>query len=98
MGTVDIVAADTSVSEQTSSRGKYIKYTAQDRFKIGKYASENGSAACVRAFKDKFTKINESTVRGFQKRYEQELAQSKGKKFTLATQKQGRPLLLGRLD
>ena len=78
MGTVDIVVADTSVSEQTSSLGKYIKYTAQDRFKIGKYASENGSAGCVRAFKDKFTKINESTVRGFQKRYEQELAQSKG--------------------
>ena len=52
----------------------------------------------MRAFKDKFTKINESTVRGFQKRYQQELAQSKGKKFTLATQKQGRPLLLGRLD
>ena len=52
----------------------------------------------MREFKDKFTKINESTVKGFQKRYEQELAQSKGKKFTLATQKQGHTLLLGRLD
>jgi len=43
--TVDFVAAETSISQQTASRGKYIKYTAQDRFNIGKYASE---ICCVR--------------------------------------------------
>ena len=44
------------------------------------------------------SKLNESTVRGFQKKYEQKLATSKGRKFTLSTQKQGRPLMLGKLD
>ena len=32
-------------------RGKYGVYTDKDRYDIGKYANENGSAAAVRRFK-----------------------------------------------
>ena len=39
----------------------------EDRYKIGKYAIENGSAAAVRKFKSNFPKLNESTVRDFKK-------------------------------
>ena len=101
MGVVDILAIETSRGEESFSRGKYKKYTNKDRFDIGKYASENGSAASVRRFQTMFPKLNESTIRGFQKMYENELPkfEKKGGQFKeLSIEKRGRPLLLGRLD
>ena len=81
-------------------RGNYKKYADEDRYKIGKYASENGSAATVQKFKSDFPKLNESAVRDFKRKYEEKLKISKKKGeniSTLVTEKRGRPLLLGKL-
>ena len=68
LGAVDILAIETSGGEGSLSHGKYNKYSNKERFDIGKYASENGSAASVRNCQTKFPKLNESTARGFQKK------------------------------
>ena len=82
-------------------RGNYKKYADEDRYKIGKYASENGSAATVQKFKSDFPKLNESAVRDFKRKYEEKLkiSKKKGENISiLVTEKRGRPLLLGKLD
>ena len=65
--------------------GNYKKYTDEDRYEIGKYASENGSAATVRKFKSDFPKLNESTVRDFKRKYEERLKISKKKGENIST-------------
>ena len=60
---------------------------------MGKYASENGTSAAVRKFRPDFPKINESTIRQFKKKYEEELKLAKQKREVrteLSTEKQGR--------
>ena len=92
------------ISEHTQGsnvRGNYKKYTEEDRYKIGKYASENGSAATIWKFKSAFPKLNECTVRDFKRKYEEKLKISKKKGeniSTLVTEKRGRPLLSGKLE
>ena len=65
---------------------------------MGKYASETGTSAAVRKFRPDFPKINESTIREFKKKYEEELKlakqQNREVRTELSTGKQGRPLLL----
>ena len=56
----------------------YRKYTGQERYQIGKYASENGNTAAVRHFKG--NNLNESTVREFKKTYQIELKNAKMQK------------------
>ena len=88
-------------TQGSNVRGNYKKYTDEDRYKIGKYASENGSAATVRKFKSDFPKLNESTVRDFKRKYEEKLkiSKKKGENVSpLVTEKRGRPLLLDKLD
>ena len=66
---------------------------------MGKYASETGTSAAIWKFRPDFPKINESTIREFKKKYEEELKpakqQSREVRTELSTEKQGRPLLLG---
>ena len=60
---------------------------------MGKYASENGTSAAVRKFQPDFPKINESTIREFKKKYEEELKlakQNREVRTELSTEKQGR--------
>ena len=79
-----------------------MKYSADERFKIGKYASENGSIAAVRKFEKQFPNMNESTARTFKKKYESELydakRQGRAKPTSIPLKPQGRPFLLGELD
>ena len=49
-----------------------MKATKQ-RAKVGKFAAENGNAAAVRKFRSQLSKLKESTVRFFKKRYLNEL-------------------------
>ena len=66
----------------------------EDRYKIGKYASENGSAATVKKFKSDFSKLDENTVHDFKRKYEEKLKISKIKGeniSTSVTEKRGRP-------
>ena len=104
MGQVDFDQIEVSIqnNSKTNGRRKYKQHSDRDRFIIGKYATENGPAAAVRKFKKDFANFNESTVRGFRKRYEKEIAQAKKDQRStttiLPTQKRSRPLMLGKLD
>ena len=64
---------------QKKSKGKtsYQKYSEEDWFKIGKYASESGSTAAVRKLKKSCPDMKENTVRGFKSNYEEELKKTK---------------------
>ena len=103
MGSVDFAAVQLSTSSISSKRSKkYIKYSDEDCYKIGKYGSENGPTTAARKFKNKYPNLNESTVRVIKKRYEELLRQemhgitkNEIKKYRSPT---GRPLLLGDLD
>ena len=102
LSAVDNLAIENTIREAKGTRGKYRKYTNEDRFKEGKFTSENGAAACVRRFKTDFPKLKESTGRDFIRKYEQELKTSRRNRKeidkVLTVEKRGRPLLLGRLE
>jgi len=80
-----------------------MKWSEEDRYEIGKYASLNGPAATVRKFR-RFPTLIESTTRTFQSKVEADLKAAKAigitpkkaiPKFAVKT---GRLLLLGDLD
>lgn len=77
LGAVDNLAIENTIGQDRRTPGKYRKYTNKDKFKIGKFAIKNGAAACVRRFKTDFSKLNDSTVQYFKRKYEQELKNSK---------------------
>ena len=87
-----------TIQKATNSkkRSAYNKFTASERFKIGKYASENGPTNAVRTFQKEFPKLRESKAR----EYEAMLKNSKDKspQKVLELEKRGRPLLLGNAD
>ena len=55
------------------SRGAYKSYSAKDRFLIGKHASIYGTASAIRKWKKDHPQLNESTIRNFKKRYENQI-------------------------
>lgn len=102
LAAVDIIGIETSTGEGPSFHLE--NYTDIGRFGIRKYANEDDSAPSIWKFRTKFPKLNESiskedSVRGFQKKYENELSKSKDRQFkTVSTEKRGRHLLLVRVD
>lgn len=82
----------------------YIKWTDENRYTIGKYASEHGNTSAVRRFRKQFPNIKESTVRDFKKKYERLIQEAKKrnveppKMIEKYSSKTGRPLLLGKFD
>ena len=102
LGEVNHDFVQKELQNSSKKRQSYVKYTPEDRYEIGKYASENGPISSVRKFKIKFPKLNESTARTFRSKYESELAEAKKKGRPAATsiilKPQGRPLLLGGID
>ena len=100
LGEIDRDAIDREIQTSTSKRKPYTKYSADESFKIGKYASENGPIAAVKQFPN----MNESTARTFKKKYESELddakrqGRAKPTSIPLKPQFLCRPLLLGELD
>ena len=103
MGSVDIAAVQLATSAVPSKRSnKYIKYSDEDRYKIGKYGSENGPSAAARKFKNKYSNLKESTVREMQKRYEEFLRQEMHgitkNEIKMYRSPTGRTLVLGDLD
>ena len=98
LGNVDYTSVINSIQSSSSSRSHYAKYSSNDRYEIGKFASETGDAAAVRKYQKKFGKLNESTVRGFRKKYQQKVLTSNGSispTKAFKTQKRGRKLKLG---
>ena len=90
---------------ETGKRGKYNKYSPNDRAKIGKYAAENGATKAARHYSKVmgFT-INESTARKMKSEYLEKLKAVSGASghdvvpsvTSLPTKHQGRPLLFGK--
>ena len=102
LGEIDRDAIDREIQTSTTKRKPYTKHSADEHFKIGKYASENGPITAVRKFEKQFWNMNESTARTFKKKYESELddakRQGRAKPTSIPLKPQGRPLLLGELD
>ena len=100
MGAVDYEMVDSAIRKKPSkARGNYNVYTEKDRFSIGKNASIYGTAYVVRKWKKAYPHINESTVRGFKKRYEALIRDENRKKKphtnAIVNRPRGRPCLLG---
>ena len=103
LGELDFQAVQDEIAQKKFKRKtSYQKYSEEDRFKIGKYASENGATAAVRKFKNSFPDIKESTVRRFKSNYEEELKkaklQSRPMTKALPEKTRGRPLMLWAID
>ena len=96
----DVIQESAKNSNQRST--KYVKYNDTDRFNIGKYASEFGNANAVRHYSKIFPKLKESSVRTFKTKYESQLVAEKksgaNPSKVIASNKRGRPLLMGPLD
>ena len=74
LGELDFQVVQNEIAQKKSNRiTSYQKYSGEDHFKIGRYASENGVTAAVRKFKTLYPDMKESTVRGFKSTYEEEL-------------------------
>ena len=99
MGHIDHVAIEKELDGSLKKQESYVKYTPEDRYKIGKYGSKNGPAAAVHKFKSQFPKLNENTVQSLRQKYQSELTRSKQKDTILEPripkEPTGRPLLLG---
>ena len=65
-----------SLAKTKQSRGKYIKFSVEDRFTIGRYAAVHGPLAAVRKFKDQYPNLNEISVRTFRDKYNKKLKAS----------------------
>ena len=76
LGVLDHGSAKEVERNVSNKRGKYIKYSAVQRYEIGKYASEYSAASKLRKYKSKLLQHNESTVRSMRRKYKEELCQS----------------------
>ena len=98
---VAVEAAQTAISIPHKQKQNK-KFTDKDRYIIGKYASENGTAASQRKFKLSHKNLGESTIRTFKKKYETMIKNARINKETpqkrIVAKKRGRPVLLGEID
>ena len=100
MGAVDHETVDISVRKKLKeSRGSYKAYSDKNRFLIGKDASIYGPSSATRKWKTTYPNLNESTVRGFRKRYETQIndarCKNKSPQKVIVNKLRGRPCLLG---
>ena len=56
------------INNSAAKRQPYVKYSPEERYKIGKYASENGPIVTARKFQPGFPNMNESNARTFRKK------------------------------
>ena len=96
----EVNKVQTSDERNGRKRGSYGIFSAKDKAKVAKYASENGVTASLKYFKrtQEFTDLKEPTVRGWVKVYWRELSCLGAAVASLPEMpenKQGRPLLLG---
>ena len=100
LGLIDMKTIEDDLQALPKKRKAYTNWTDENRWRVGEYASQNGNSAAVRYFKKKFPSINESTVRGFRRRYEENLkaGETAKKCLTKNVSPTGRPPLMGHLD
>ena len=99
LGLNDFQNVQNAVNSIDNKRGDDRKYTGEERYMIGKYASENGATSTARKYKKQFQKWNESTARSMKQKYEDELKRAVREKReiqkAIKQDKRGRPLMLG---
>lgn len=101
IGSVTNERIDEALSSSSSGKKKkpQCTYSDEDRYKIAKYAISHGASQAAVYFEKKYPTIRESSVRGFVKKYREQLmaAEEQGrtpdKRISLL--KRGRPLMLG---
>ena len=103
LGLLDYEAVVNASSDSlTKKRVSYQKFFPTDKYKIGKWAAEFGTASTLRKFKCFFPNLKESNVCSICQRYEEELQQALKQKHhamkTLNPEPCGRPLVLGKLN
>ena len=103
LGAIDIAEiAQENELVRRKRRQVYNKWSDEDRYKVGKYALENGAAAAVRKFKGTFKNLKRKYCAWLQETVETELKNAKKEKRNapkkLPLVKQGRPVLLGDVD
>ena len=76
-GEIDHEIIEREINNSSSKRKPYKKYSPEERYKIGKYASENGPIATAMKFQQRFPDMNESITRTFRKKYESDLADAR---------------------
>ena len=95
-GADQAVNEELKIMQRKRKHQENYKYSQEERFKIAKYAAENGNSAAIRAFSPKLGfDIPESTVRSMKKVYLEQLKDKKGVVNALPLRKMGRPLKLG---
>ena len=77
-----------------AKRGKYIKWTAEERAEIGEHAVRNGVTQTVRHFKGKYPRITKQTVSDFKKAFIKAKQAVNGPVSEIGFRKRGRPALL----
>ena len=84
LGELDLQGVQDEIAQKKSKRKTlYQRYSAEDRFKVGKYASENGATAAVRKLKNSYPDMKESAVREFKSNCEEELKKAKRQSRTM---------------
>ena len=88
---------------RTRKRGEYGDYSLDTRYKIARYAIENGNSRAARHFSSVLDRnINESMVRGFKTSYNRRRNLSKefepSQNSSLPRSPRGRPTKLGKYD
>ena len=63
LGVLDHGSAKEAERNVSNKQGEYTKYSAVQRYEIGKYASEYSTASMLRKYKGEFPQLSESTVR-----------------------------------
>ena len=81
-----------------NKRTAYVKYSPQDRFKIGKYVSLHGSSRAVKAFKVNYPSLNESTLKKYVSKLKTARQKNRSSSKALNLNQRGRPLKLGPID
>ena len=74
---IDCEIIEREINNSSSKRQPYVEYPLEERYKIGKYASENGPIATMRKFQQRFPNMNKSTACTFTKKHESDLADAK---------------------
>ena len=54
-------------------RGSYLKYSAGERYDIGKHSPESGTASTLKKFKSRHPELKESTAHGMRLKNEEEI-------------------------
>ena len=66
-----------TTGESKKERGPYVKFSNEAKLAIARYAAENGVAASLRHFANRFPDLKESSVRTWRNSYKTELSRKR---------------------